>query len=74
MPELRKDPVTREWVIIALERARRPSDFVVASSDPNEGESAFCPFCPGNENLCPPEIMAFREPSSQRTVPVGGCA
>ena len=27
MPELRKDPITQEWVIIATERARRPSDF-----------------------------------------------
>ena len=28
MPELRKDPVVGRWVIIATERARRPSDFV----------------------------------------------
>jgi UDPglucose--hexose-1-phosphate uridylyltransferase len=27
MPELRKDPVTREWVIIATERSKRPEDF-----------------------------------------------
>jgi UDPglucose--hexose-1-phosphate uridylyltransferase len=69
MPELRKDPVTREWVIIAMERARRPSDFVVAPPDPSDGESAFCPFCPGNESLCPPEIMAFRDPSSPKNGP-----
>ena len=27
MPELRHDPVREGWVIIATERARRPSDF-----------------------------------------------
>ncbi len=27
MPELRKDPVVERWVIIATERARRPTDF-----------------------------------------------
>ena len=65
MPELRKDPITREWVIIATERAKRPSDFshpkqpVVQASD-----SLICPFCPGNEGLTPPEILAYREPGS----------
>jgi len=68
MPELRKDPITREWVIIAVERARRPSDFVIASSDQG-GSSDGCPFCPGNEALTPPEIMAFRDPSSQKNAP-----
>ena len=36
MPELRKDPVVGRWVIIATERARRPSDFTAepaSSSD-----------------------------------------
>ena len=28
MPELRKDPVTRRWVIIATGRGKRPTDFV----------------------------------------------
>jgi UDPglucose--hexose-1-phosphate uridylyltransferase len=65
MPELRKDPITREWVVIAVERARRPSDFVIAATD--EGSvPAGCPFCPGNESLTPPEILAFRDPASQR--------
>jgi UDPglucose--hexose-1-phosphate uridylyltransferase len=68
MPELRKDPITREWVIIAVERARRPSDFASANPE-NGGNTSGCPFCPGNETLTPPEIMAFRDPTSLKNGP-----
>jgi UDPglucose--hexose-1-phosphate uridylyltransferase len=27
MPELRKDPISGRWVIISIERGKRPSDF-----------------------------------------------
>jgi UDPglucose--hexose-1-phosphate uridylyltransferase len=58
LPELRKDPVTGRWVIIATDRARRPSDF---SREPVPPPSAhFCPFCYGNEQKTPPEILAYR--------------
>ena len=66
MPELRKDPITQEWVIIATERARRPSDFThLTIADPDKPEySPTCPFCPGKEEMTPPEIMAFRQGSA----------
>ncbi len=61
MPELRKDILTREWVILSKERAKRPSDFKLQQEvkcqdryDPN------CPFCPGNESKTPPELLAYR--------------
>ena len=57
MPELRKDPVVGRWVIIATERARRPSDF---GADPVRTKGGPCAFCPGNEGKTPPEILAFR--------------
>jgi len=57
MSELRKDPVTGRWVIISTERRRRPTDFAVEKIKPTAG---FCPFCPGNEDKTPPEILAFR--------------
>lgn len=57
MPELRRDPVTGRWVIIASERARRPQDFL---RDPVKLKGGFCPFCPGHETKTPPEILAFR--------------
>ncbi len=62
MPELRKDPITQEWVIIATERARRPSDFThLTIAEPDKPEySPTCPFCPGKEQMTPPEILAFR--------------
>src|SRR5688572_10942760 len=59
MSELRKDPIIDRWVIIATERNRRPNDFV-ADNEPDNG--AFCPFCPGNEDKTPPEIMQWGRP------------
>lgn len=58
MPELRKDPITGRWVIIATDRARRPSDFTRASVEPTG--TRFCPFCSGNEEKTPPEVLTFR--------------
>jgi UDPglucose--hexose-1-phosphate uridylyltransferase len=57
LPELRKDPVSGRWVIIATDRAKRPSDFTRQSMEMRGG---FCPFCAGNESKTPPEIMAYR--------------
>lgn len=57
MAEIRQNPITKEWTIIATERARRPDQFVTQKEkrelpalDPK------CPFCPGNEHLTPPEV------------------
>jgi len=57
LPELRKDPITGRWVIIATERAKRPSDFSLENTPIRAG---FCPFCEGNESKTPPEILAYR--------------
>ncbi len=67
MPELRKDPITGRWVIIATERAKRPSDFVRARVEIHG--AGFCPFCYGNETKTPPEIIAFRSDGSNRNTP-----
>lgn len=58
MPELRKDPITGRWVIVATDRARRPSDFSRETVPPPS--MRFCPFCYGNEQKTPPEVLAFR--------------
>ncbi|MEI8176644.1 MAG: galactose-1-phosphate uridylyltransferase, partial [Candidatus Omnitrophota bacterium] len=58
MPQLRKDPITGRWVIIAAERAKRPEDFQLAR---DEMTDAHCPFCAGQESKTPPEIFAIRE-------------
>jgi UDPglucose--hexose-1-phosphate uridylyltransferase len=67
LPELRKDPITGRWVIIATERAKRPSDFV--RDKVQIRGSGFCPFCTGNEGKTPPEIIAYRADGSARNSP-----
>jgi UDPglucose--hexose-1-phosphate uridylyltransferase len=64
MPELRQNFFTKEWVIIATERAKRPEDLAThrpVKTVPSLIES--CPFCPGNEGKTPPEVLR---------VPAGG--
>lgn len=58
MPQLRKDPVLKQWVIISPERGKRPSDFKKIVQPPDDPKT--CPFCEGNESLTPPETLSFR--------------
>jgi UDPglucose--hexose-1-phosphate uridylyltransferase len=53
MPELRQNIITREWVIIATERARRPDEFIRPKKavDPVPAFEPGCAFCPGNESM-----------------------
>lgn len=67
MPELRHDPIQRRWVIIATERAKRPSDFTGMLDETPNGN--FCPFCEGNEHTTPPEVFAYRLNGSQPNQP-----
>ncbi len=60
MSELRHDPINRRWVIVALERARRPEEFEFDPPIPGDDEPP-CPFCPGQESRTPPELYAVRE-------------
>lgn len=57
MSELRRDPIIDRWVIIATERGKRPVDF--SSPEPTK-EKGFCPFCAGNEDKTPAEVLAYR--------------
>ena len=61
MPELRKDPIVGRWVIIAPDRAKRPQDLPPTLPT---GAPHFCPFCEGNEDATPPEILAYRQPGT----------
>jgi len=58
VPELRKDPMARRWVIIASERAARPTDFKHEDIAINDADR--CPFCEGREQVTPPEIFVLR--------------
>jgi len=50
--EYRVDPETGDWNVVAPERAARPVDRT-------PGDAARCPFCPGHEDLTPPEVARF---------------
>ena len=65
MSILRQDPTTKDWVVIATDRGKRPDDFqktVAESALP--GHDSACPFCPGQESLTPPEIIRYPHDSS----------
>ncbi len=66
MPELRKDPIIGRWVIISTERGKRPSEFVIP---PIPTKGGLCPFCPGNEDMTPPEILAYRKEGTRPNTP-----
>jgi len=62
MSELRQDPTTYDWVIIARERARRPHEFKKERPDrPEPVWSGTCPFCPGNERMTPEVLARYPE-------------
>jgi UDPglucose--hexose-1-phosphate uridylyltransferase len=62
MSQIRQDPTTKEWVIIASERSKRPNDFVQQQLRQELPDfSPSCPFCPGNEKMTPPESFALRD-------------
>lgn len=56
MPSVSRHPLTHEEVLVSPERSERPGAW---SQDSAAGESiaAPCPFCPGNEDQTPPEII-----------------
>src|SRR5690606_32871228 len=60
------DPVTGRWVIIATERAKRPSAFIVQKHPRHED---YCPFCEGHESHTPDEVLAYRDAASRRNGP-----
>ena len=57
MPEFRFNILTREWVIIATERAKRPMEFAQTAPRLNlPAHDKKCPFCPGNEHMTSVEV------------------
>ena len=59
MPQLRQNPLNKEWVIISTERAKRPNQLVKKRDETKRlpSYSNTCPFCPGNEHMAPPETL-----------------
>jgi UDPglucose--hexose-1-phosphate uridylyltransferase len=59
--ELRKDPITGHWVVIAESRLARPNEYVAPVRPSSPGD---CPFCEGQESRTPPEVAAVRPQGS----------
>lgn len=69
MPELRQNAATKEWVIIATERAKRPDHFSKRESKETSPGPEFdpsCPFCPGNEHEGSGEVYRVGDEKSWR--------
>lgn len=58
MSELRRDPFTGRWAVVAEGRSARPNDY--AARPPTESSDGDCPFCEGREERTPPEVAAVR--------------
>lgn len=58
--ELRQDPCTRDWVVIASARSQRPQ--AMPEADRHQPVSETCPFCPGHESETPPEVWRLHAP------------
>jgi UDPglucose--hexose-1-phosphate uridylyltransferase len=61
--ELRKDFLLDRWVVIATERARRPTDF--AKKRAEQTQTSTCPMCPGNEHMTPPAVLLYLRSNDQ---------
>ncbi len=68
MPELRQNIVTRDWVVIARERALRPDQFAgPKQQEPQKNDYVKdCPFCPGNEAMAEEEVFRLEENNKWR--------
>jgi len=72
--EIRQNKATRQWVICAPGRGKRPRDFRRHKSErENLPERALdCPFCPGNEDMLPEVLLELPGPDGNwgvRVVP-----
>lgn len=72
MPELRYNIATKDWVIIATERAKRPDEFKREKKEDKEipAYSETCPFCPGNEERAGDPTAAIKDKDGKWLVKV----
>ncbi len=67
MPELRLNLITREWVIIAREKNKKPEDFIGTRERKKHPDFVdICPFCPGNESKTPDEQYRIKDEKGWR--------
>ena len=64
MSHLRQNVITKDWVIFATERAKRPHEFARSQEDTPPELPSYkhsCPFCQGNENATEPEYLRIED-------------
>lgn len=61
MSQLRLDPLTGRWVVVAGERSERPSGFSSRRLPVEDDLGRPCPFCPGNEDSTPAALETYGE-------------
>ncbi len=59
MPELRRDPIIGQWVVVAGDQESLTPKAYERQAQPRV-EQAICQFCPGREGNTPPEVDAVR--------------
>ena len=59
MSQLRLDPMTGRWVVIAGERSQRPADFLPRRLPVEDDPVRPCPFCPGHEDAGAPVLETY---------------
>jgi len=71
MAELRREPVTRMWVVVTTDNPKGPSDYL-PFKPPYRVQQAEgpCPFCPGNEKMTPQETYSLRHDGGRWSVRV----
>jgi UDPglucose--hexose-1-phosphate uridylyltransferase len=58
--QLRQDPVTGDWVVIATSRAKRPEDFAVhKENNPDENKNETCVFCYPDETEQEKSVLVY---------------
>ncbi|MGC9154147.1 MAG: galactose-1-phosphate uridylyltransferase [Ferrimicrobium sp.] len=57
--QLRLDPLTGRWVVVAEGRRYRPAAISLSSEVSPEDQTRPCPFCPGNEEATPPALETY---------------
>ncbi|HYZ99032.1 MAG TPA: DUF4921 family protein [Acidimicrobiales bacterium] len=59
MSQLRLNPLTGRWVVIAVGRADRPGDLISRRLPVETDADRPCPFCPGHEEEMPPALETY---------------
>jgi UDPglucose--hexose-1-phosphate uridylyltransferase len=62
MAELRREPITRMWVVVTNDHPKGPSDYLPFKPPYRVQEAEGpCPFCPGNEGMTPRETFSLKD-------------